>query len=323
MSTTQIQAAAAGGRGLEAATSIRGVSPVLAVPFHDDGEVDEQGFRRIVRYVLDTGVTSVMFPGFASEFYKLSETERTLLTEALVDEAGRYPEVAVIAAVQDHATVLAVRRAQWSVAIGAHAINLLPPYLLQPSAAAIEAHIRAVLAAVPSTPVVLQYAPNETGTSLDARRLGEIAADHPNLVLVKVESSPPGPFISQLGALTPPILSVEGYAGVQLPDAVRRGAIGTQPGCSFTEIYQEIWCHYEAGDHAMADTLHARLLPYTSYWMLDTELIIAAEKLISARRGLIGSDYCRSPRRDLDSEEVARVEQFLREFSDLLPDLSV
>lgn len=305
----------------QAAEAIRGVSPVLEVPFSSNGEVDLAGFRRVVRYVLDTGVTSVMFPGFASEFYKLSETERTMLVQTLLAEAGNYPGVVVIAAVQDHATLLAVQRAKDLVAMGAQAINLLPPYLLNPRASALEQHIRAVLAAVPDTPVVLQYAPNETGTSLDAARLGEIATDHPNFALVKVESSPPGPFITQLASLDPPLGAFEGYAGVQLPDAVRRGAVGTQPGCSFTEIYVEIWRLYQEGESDAAEKLHARLLPYTSYWMLDTELIIAAEKLISFRRGLIDSSYCREPRRWLDAEESSRIENFLVEFAELLPSL--
>jgi dihydrodipicolinate synthase/N-acetylneuraminate lyase len=55
---------------------VRGVSPVLEVPFTPDGSIDAEGFRRVVRYVLSTGVTSMMFPGFASEFHKLSEDER-------------------------------------------------------------------------------------------------------------------------------------------------------------------------------------------------------------------------------------------------------
>ncbi|MGY4719032.1 dihydrodipicolinate synthase family protein [Naumannella cuiyingiana] len=305
--------------GLAAARAIRGVSPVLEVPFTESGDVDLAGFRRVVRYVLGTGVASVMFPGFAGEFYKLSETERACLMEVLVSEARAFPDTVVIAAVQDHATRLAAERAAWSVSVGAKAINLLPPHLLKPPAPMIEAHIRAVLAEVPTTPVVLQYAPNETGTALDVSRLAAIARDHPNLTLVKVESSPPGPFITELSRLDPPIPAVEGYAGVQLPDAIRRGAVGTQPGCSFTEIYQEIWRLYEAGRFDDADRLHARLLPFTSYWMLDTELIIAAEKLISVRRGLFRSDHCRAPRRDLDDHERDAVDRFLIEFAEFLP----
>jgi len=303
------------------AAVVRGVCPVLEVPFHSDGTVDIEGFRRVVRYVLGSGVTSVMFPGFASEYHKLAEDERRTLTTILLAETAPRDGVSAIVAVQDHATRLAVGRARTAVADGAAAINLLPPHFLTPSRRAITDHVKAVLDAIAPVPLVLQYAPAETGASLDAALIASIARDHPNLALVKVESSPPGVLIAELAAGDPPLPAVEGYAGVQLPDAIRRGAVGTQPGCSFTEIYVEIWRRFAEGDTDAGFDLHRRLLPYISYWMLDTELIIAAEKLISVRRGLFASAYCREPGHLLDAEEKAMVDRFLGEFADLLPDL--
>jgi dihydrodipicolinate synthase/N-acetylneuraminate lyase len=110
-----------------------------------------------------------------------------------------------------------------------------------------------------------------------------------------------------------------GQAGVHLSEAFRHGAVGVQPGCSFTEVYVEIWRRYAAGDETGGDDLHRRLLPYLARWMLDVELIIAAEKLISARRGLTRTAYCRAPRRRLDRAEVAAVDEFLTEFAAWLP----
>lgn len=309
-------------RPTDASLLVRGVSPVLEVPFTAEGEVDYDGFGRVVRYVLGTGVTSVMFPGFASEFHKLSEDERRRLTEILLSTTRERDDVAAVIAVQDHATQLAARRARESVTAGADLINLLPPHFLSPSRGSLEQHVRAVLTAIDPVPMVLQYAPAETGTSLDANLLRTIATDHPNLRLVKVESSPPGPLIAELAEGTPALASVEGYAGVQLPDAVRRGAVGTQPGCSLTELYVEIWRRLTTGDGEDGVDLHRRLLPYISYWMLDTERIIAAEKLISVRRGLFASPYCREPAHRLDAEEIRMVDRLLAEFADLLPHLA-
>lgn len=308
----------------DASLLVRGVSPVLEVPFTESGEVDYGGFDRVVRYVLSTGVTSMMFPGFASEFHKLSEDERWKLTEILLSQTRDRPDVAAVIAVQDHATQLAARRARAAVEAGADLINLLPPHFLSPSRRALVQHIETVLETVDPVPVVLQYAPTETGTSLDADVLGEIQAKHPNLRLVKVESSPPGPLIAELAARNPPLAAVEGYAGVQLPDAVRRGAVGTQPGCSVTEVYVEIWRRLTSADPAEVESgfdLHRRLLPYISYWMLDTERIIAAEKLISVRRGLFASAYCREPAHRLDAEEIRMIDRFLADFTDYLPRL--
>jgi len=122
-----------------------------------------------------------------------------------------------------------------------------------------------------------------------------------------------------LRAQDPPMLAVEGYAGLQLPDAIRRGAVGSQPGCSFTELYQQIWGCFAEGREAEGDRLHGELLPFVSYWMQDTELIIAAEKYISVRRGWFAEPYCRAPAHRLDAEEVRVIDVFLARFADRLP----
>ncbi len=318
MATAEVEARSDLRAPADAAQLVRGVSPVLEVPFTETGKVDYDGFVAVVDHVLSTGVTSLMFPGFASEFYKLTEAERWRLTQLLLERTRGRDDVAAIIAVQDHATQLAQDRARDVVAAGADLINLLPPHFLSPSRRALVAHVEAVLTAVAPVPVVLQYAPTETGTSLDGDVLRAIAARHPNLRLVKVESSPPGPLIAELAAGSPPLPAVEGYAGVQLPDAIRRGAVGTQPGCSMTELYVEIWRRLTSGEEESGLDLHRRLLPYISYWMLDTERIIAAEKLISVRRGLFASAYCREPAHQLDAEEVRMVDRLLEEFADLL-----
>jgi dihydrodipicolinate synthase/N-acetylneuraminate lyase len=319
LETRPTDASASGDAHARADEVLRGISPVLETPFTADGEVDVSGFDSMVAHVISTGVSSVMYPGFASEYYKLSEPERTSLTDRLLGVTNQLPDVAAIVAVQDHATRLAVNRAQDVVAQGANAVNLLPPHFLQPSRSALVDHISAVCQAVFPVPVVLQYAPKETGTLLDAAGIVGIAREHPNLQYVKVESSPPGALIGELRAQDPPMMAVEGYAGLQLPDAIRRGAVGSQPGCSFTELYQDIWACFAAGRDADGDRLHGELLPFVSYWMQDTELIIAAEKYISMRRGWFADAYCRAPAHRLDAEEIRLIDVFLDRFADRLP----
>lgn len=290
------------------------VIPVLEVPFHDDGSLDLSGFDRVMDAVLGTGVTSVMFPGYASEFHKLAPAERDQLTDRLLGATTGVPGFTSIVSVPDHATLVAVACARRAAERGAGAINLLPPYLLGPSRDAVLAHLAAVMDAVAPLPVVLQYAPAQTGTSLDAATIDALAAAHPNLGHVKVESAPPGRLISALK-----LPSLVGYAGLHLPDALRRGAVGVQPGCSFTEIYQEIWRRWTSGDQPSALALHGSLLPYLSYWMQHVELIVAAEKAISVRRGWFASDHCRAPGWTLDIEERATVDRFMTEFQEYLP----
>jgi len=299
-------------------TVVRGVCPVIETPFADDGEVDIVSFDRLLDHLVSAGVRSVMYPGYASEFYKLTDTEREMLIGRVIDRFRGVPGAVVVISVPDHSTYVAVERARAAARAGAHMINILPPYLNGPSGDQVQAHIRAVVDAVAPTPVILQYAPAQTGTALDAPTISFLSEQSPNLVQVKVESTPPGSLISALRHQKPSLDTVVGYGGVQLIDALRRGAVGVQPGCSFVEIYLRMWDLWEAGAESEAVALHTRLLPYISYWMQGVELIVAAEKLISVRRGIIASSHCRAPARLLDAEEVALVDRFLAEFTDLL-----
>lgn len=299
----------------ETVVRLSGVSPVLEVPFSDDGDLDVESFVRLTHHVLATGVRSVLFPAFASEFYKVTEAEREVLSTELYRAASEGDGVLVIASVPDHATRVAVARAVREAERGAGAINLLPPHLAGLPRAAVLAHCAEVLAAVEPTPVVIQNAPALTGGGIDAAALGILRADHPNLAAVKVESSPPGELIAALASRADPIPSLIGYAGLHLIDAHQRGAVGVQPGCSFVELYVAIWTALEAGDDERARTLHARLVPWLAYWMQSVELIVAAEKEISVRRGLIRTAHCRAPGWRLDAVELRGIDLFCSTFA--------
>jgi 4-hydroxy-tetrahydrodipicolinate synthase len=298
---------------------IHGIAPIVAAPFTAAGALDEDSLQGLVRHLLGTGASALTLFGLATEFYKLADAERERMQAILLAETSRSPDVAGVISITDHSWELAVQRARAAEAQGADALMLLPPYFLGPAEAAILDHLRRVIAAV-SIPVIVQYAPAQTGVRLPPEVFLTLREELPNADFVKVETQPPGPYVSRLiersgGRLRPLV----GYAGVQMPDVLARGAAGIQPGCSFTEVYVQLWRRHQAGDLAGFLELHGQLLPYIGYWMQGVELIVRAEKRILQRRGLIASDYCRSPSYALDPVEEAQIEQFLAQFAPWLP----
>jgi 4-hydroxy-tetrahydrodipicolinate synthase len=164
----------------------------------------------------------------------------------------------------------------------------------------------------------VQYAPLQTGVRILPEVFLKLRDALPNADFIKVEAQPPGRYVSQLVERSQGRLkSLVGYAGVQMPDVLARGAVGIQPGCSFTEIYVELWRLWQVDASAFL-ILHHKLLPYISYWMQGVELIIKVEKVILKRRGIIASDYCRSPSYALDEGEQMQIEQFTSEFAEWL-----
>lgn len=293
--------------------TLTGIVPIVAAPFTSGGELDEHSFQQLVRHLVGTGIQGLTLFGLASEFYKLSANERERMQALLLAETAGNGSVAGVISITEHSWEVARRSALAAQEAGADALMLLPPFFLGPGEQAIAEHVRRVVSAV-SIPVIVQYAPAQTGVSIAPETFAGLGRELEQLRFVKVETQPPGPYVSRLEQLSAGRLgSLVGYAGVQMPDVLERGASGIQPGCSFSELYVELWRLWQLDRPAFGE-LHRRMLPYLSYWMQSVELIIAAEKLILERRGIIASSYCRAPRYTFDDVERAMVERFVEEF---------
>jgi 4-hydroxy-tetrahydrodipicolinate synthase len=296
---------------------ISGIVPIVAATFTNLGSLDEDSFQSLVRHLLDTGVSALTLFGLATEFYKLSDHDRTQMQAIFLAETSRSETVAGIISITDHSWEVAVEHAHAAEAQGADGLMLLPPYFLGPSEKAILEHLKRVISSV-KIPVIVQYAPMQTGVRIAPEIFLKLRDSLPNADFIKVETQPPGRYVSELNEGSQGRLkSLVGYAGVQMPDVLARGAVGIQPGCSFTEIYVELWELWQTNKDAF-QVLHKKLLPYINYWMQGVELIIKVEKTILKRRGIIGTDYCRSPAYALDERELTQIEHFIGEFSEWL-----
>lgn len=302
------------------ALQLRGVSPVIAVPFEADGRLDLAGFARVAEHIIAREVRSSLLFGLASEFPKLTDDERGTLL-ALYVQCARGSQLAIIASVTDHSADVAVTRARRYVDAGAGAINIFPPFFLSPSKLQILDHISAIAEAV-DVPVVIQFAPNEAGTGINCASIAGLIGQHGTIAAVKVEATPPGAAIDELFATATRRPSVfVGYAGLHWPEAIAHGANGVQPGCSFVELYQAAQALLDAGDMAGFAASHSRLLPWIKGWMTGVEHIVAIEKAILAARGLIQSAYCRRPSFPLSAQDHAGIAAFITEFGDSLPNV--
>jgi dihydrodipicolinate synthase/N-acetylneuraminate lyase len=274
--------------------AIQGICPIIATPFTPAGQVDEDSMRHLIRALAHGGCHALTLFGIAGEYYKLSDAEHARMI-ALVVEECRAANVPSIISVTQHATELAVAQARATEAAGADCLMLLPPFFLKPSAADLYRHMKAVGEAV-RVPIMVQYAPEQTGVGIDAAIFERLGREVPTIVYYRIECRPPGPYISRLLALTEGRAQIfNGNAGFQMLETFDRGAIGSMPGCSMYDVYLAIYERYTVGDRVSAAALHAALLPMLNHIRQDVEMIIAYEKRILKRRGLIEHDSCRTP----------------------------
>lgn len=289
-------------------TDIKGVNPIVAMPFTNQGEVDYDSFHNLLEHLTTTGINGLTLFGIASEFPKLNDKEKERLAQHYISDlrgSGLYHTISVT----EHSTELAVQRAKYYEKLGADALMLLPPFFLQPVKEEVTRHINAVLEAV-TIPVLIQYAPGETGMPITPEQLAEVVRHYPHAVL-KIECNPPVDYTRELLSLAPQAIVMNGYAGLYMMQMLAVGGKGVMPGCSFSELYVEIYQSWLAGDKTVAQERHARLLPFISQWMTHVEYIIQIEKTILQRRGIIQHDYCRHPGWNLNQKDYVAINRVI------------
>ena len=295
---------------------IIGICPLTAVPFTKEGEIDYRQFERLLDCLIATGVHGIGLFGVVGEFSKLDDGEKLKLAEIMVDKM-RGTDLYSLISVTDHSTEIAVKRAKKFEELGADVLMLLPPHFLNPPIDQIRYHLLHVVEAV-DIPVMIQYAPNETGVSISPEELISIAQQHEN-VLYKIECPDPAAYSKILLEKKPDLSIMNGYWGINLLDMLDIGGKGVMPGYSCCEIYLEIYRRYMAGDREGAAELHGRLVPYFIRWNTSIERVIAMEKELLRRRGMMEATGCRHPGYALQPEDGVEIDRFLAEFGSMLP----
>ncbi len=289
--------------------SIRGVIPLLQSTFHDDGALDLESLAQQTDWVLRSGVETIAYPGFVSEWWKLTPDE--ILASAEVIRRASSGRAKLILNVTAQATRPALDQAKAFADLGADALMVLPPFTVATGAGAILAHLRAVLAAVP-LPHVLQYSASLTGLKLSSEEMRALHAEFPHFCSIKIDYIPPGPMVSALKAAMPETFTfLIGYAGLQLDDALRRGAHGLMPGAS--HVYEDVRAFraLEADPVAGLAEFH-RLLPLINLEMQTIETSIALHKRLLFERGVIASPHVRAPGYEMDAMMTAQAIEHLK-----------
>lgn len=278
--------------------------PIVAAPFTSDGAVDMDSFEKLCHTLARNGCHALTLFGIAGEYYKMNDAERLALAECMIPICHEHGVLAILS-VTDHAAEVAVKQARQWESLGADVLMLLPPFFLKPPAAALEAHIRAVGSAV-ETPVMVQYAPEQTGVPISPDILAGIANDLPTVQDFKIECKPAGHYITRLLDMTNHSVRIHvGNAGYNMIEMHQRGAVGAMPGCSMFDVYLQIHAALQAGDLTTAIDIHTDLLAMLNHIRQNVEMIIAFEKHILMRRGILPNDVCRQPTYPIDSHDQA------------------
>jgi len=173
---------------LQAADRIgKGLIVPLVTPFTADGQaVDFAALRRLVEFLIRSGVHGLVPCGTTGELALLDSREKRQIVEAVIeDAAGRVPVIAQTGSITTAETIALTRHAQ---ACGAAGVTVVTPYYYRLTDEALVAHYSAVADSVPGLPVFLYNIPAKTGNSLSPAVVAQIAQRCANVVGIKDSS---------------------------------------------------------------------------------------------------------------------------------------
>jgi N-acetylneuraminate lyase len=105
---------------------VRGVIPAVLTVFDKDENLDEQGMRELIRFLLKQKVHGLYLTGSTGEGFLMDESERMKVVEIVIDEVkGKVPVMVHVGAIS---TKISIRLAKHAEKVGADAISSVPPF---------------------------------------------------------------------------------------------------------------------------------------------------------------------------------------------------
>ncbi|MDR0600318.1 MAG: 4-hydroxy-tetrahydrodipicolinate synthase [Treponema sp.] len=152
--------------------AFKGAYTALVTPMKDRGEVDYDGFRRLVAWQIERGIDGLVPLGTTGETPTLNDDEEERLIKIAVEEtAGRVPLIVGAGSNSTPHMEGYVKRAR---DLGADAALVVTPYYNKPNDSGLIKHFER--AAAPGLPIIIYNIAGRTGRNIPAALMERIAA---------------------------------------------------------------------------------------------------------------------------------------------------
>jgi 4-hydroxy-tetrahydrodipicolinate synthase len=147
-----------------------GVLPALITPFKEDYSLDEEGLRRNIELLGESGISGIVPCGTTGESPTLTFKEHKKVIETAVDCS----KVPVLAGTGSNNTAEAIELTKHAADAGATAALLITPYYNKPNDRGMFEHFR-LIAEKCDIPIILYNVPKRTGIDLKPEMVAKLA----------------------------------------------------------------------------------------------------------------------------------------------------
>jgi 4-hydroxy-tetrahydrodipicolinate synthase len=293
---------------------IRGSIAPVVTPFTDDGTVDHDSLRGLIRFQLEAGSHGISLGGSTGEPSAQSVAERVAAMRTAAGEiADRVPFLPGTGSHKlDETLELTAAAAQ----AGADAALVITPYYARPTQEALYQWYATVAREFPDLPLVVYNVPSRTAVDVAPETMRRLFSDFDNIVGIKETTRDFEHFSRVLHACGPSLLMWSGIELLCLPLLALGGtgfvsAVANLAPGAVARMY-ELW---QSGDLDAARDLHYRLHPLVDLLFVETNP--APAKWVLKQQGRIASDHVRPPLITPTAAGIARIRTLLAEGGDL------
>ena len=286
---------------------LHGIIPPVVTPMTADQELDLNGLRKHIDFMLSKGVHGIFVLGTTGEFYALDEREKQEVTAAAVAHCkGRTP---VYVGTGAETTREVIRITKMAEKEGADGVSVIAPYFIKPSQAELVDHFKRVAEST-KLPVVLYNNPATCGgLSIEPETCAKLA-EVPNIIGIKDSSGDLQNTIEIIRSTPRDRFAVLNGRDTLILAALQFGAQGAIPAsCNIApDLCVGIYEAFAKGDIEAAKALQSRLHPIRMAMTLGT-----GNSAVKEAMGVLGrpAGPSRSPLSAFSDEKKAKLKAIL------------
>ncbi|MCL2042686.1 MAG: 4-hydroxy-tetrahydrodipicolinate synthase [Treponema sp.] len=257
-------------------TKLRGAFTALITPMGESGEVDYEGFRRLIEFQISEGIDGIVPLGTTGETPTLDEDEEEKLIGVAIETVkGRVPVIVGTGSNDTKHMVMYTERAK---RLGADAAMVVTPYYNKPNDDGLFRHFEA--AAATGIPVLVYNIASRTGRNIQTPLLEKISRI-PGIIGVKEASGDIGQMGDVIREIAIPrtaegrdfcVLSGDDALALPLAALGGDGVISVIANVVPAKV-KALASAFLSGDFAGARQIHFELLPFVKAAFIETNPI--------------------------------------------------
>jgi 4-hydroxy-tetrahydrodipicolinate synthase len=293
---------------------LEGTIVAMVTPFNSEDEVDQEGMRENINYLIDRGVEGVLAAGTTGESATISHLEQRKMMDILVDEvAGK---VKTIDGAGSNSSKESLGLVKYAEAAGADAALVITPYYNKPQPHGLYEHYK-LLTDTTDIPIIVYNVPSRTGTDIDVETIGQVS-QLDNVIAIK-EASPDLDKVSQIEKKMEELGNRDDFAVISGNDnltlpMISMGAKGVISVVANVDPQRmgDMVRYALKGDFTKAEELHYELYHLMKVLFVESNPVPAKESLNMMGRPSGHVRMPLAPLKDENREQLKKVLQDLK-----------